>query len=96
MKLMRDLQLWKRPAYPGYPWLSLGVGCQYEMDENRFSPQARVKLSDYMTVKLLPEPMVKVHRSLPLLSTGLVVSMRYECPISSGADPFERGRFMIR
>lgn len=42
--------------------------------------QARARLHKFATLKLLPQPALKLHYELPLLDTGLVASLNYYCP----------------
>mmetsp|Transcript_28684 Transcript_28684/g.80756 ORF Transcript_28684/g.80756 Transcript_28684/m.80756 type:complete len:175 (+) Transcript_28684:232-756(+) len=51
MKLMRDLQLFHREGYA--PWVSLGLGCNYEMDSNSLGLQV-ASLITWPETGLLP------------------------------------------
>lgn len=82
MKLMRDIHLWDK-AVGGAPLFRVGFGCQFELEpnnKNSFTFQARARVSKFATLKLLPQPALKLHYSLPLLDTGLVATMQYYCP----------------
>mmetsp|Transcript_31971 Transcript_31971/g.80762 ORF Transcript_31971/g.80762 Transcript_31971/m.80762 type:complete len:276 (+) Transcript_31971:206-1033(+) len=81
MKLMRDVHMWQRDTGP--PLFRIGLGCQFELEPNNasdFSLQARARLHKFATLKLLPQPALKLHYELPLLDTGLVASLNYYCP----------------
>jgi len=79
---MRDLQFWQRLHGP--PLLRIGAGFQYDMDENAPSLQARVRISDFATLRLLPQPVAKLRKSVPVPGTGLVLSVHYTCPLVPG------------
>lgn len=72
-------------------------------DGNRmlFFSKARIRIGDMLTIKGLPEPVVKISRSLPVQIAGLQAHLRYEVPIPALMDSIDAlykppARFLLR
>jgi hypothetical protein len=79
------------------PLVSLGLGGALELDRGGLTPAMRIRFQDWLTVKFLPQPVLKLQKSLRLPNSPLSLRMRYECPLEALDDPFRPpARFMFR
>lgn len=79
------------------PMLSLGAGASLDMDQGGFVPHARLKVQDWLTIKLLPAPVLKLQKSFRLPNSALSLRLRYEVPLDS-IENFARppARLLVR
>lgn len=79
------------------PMLSLGVGASLDMDQGGFVPHVRLKVQDWLTVKVLPAPVLKLQKSLRLPNSALSLRLRYEVPLD-GLEDWNRppARLLVR
>lgn len=79
------------------PMVSLGAGASLDLDEGGFVPHVRLRVQDWLTIKLLPAQIVKLQKSFRLPNSSLSLRLRYEVPLDSIAD-FTRppARLLVR
>lgn len=79
------------------PLVSFGIGATFEMDSTELQPAMRVRFQDWLTLKLMPVPLLKLQKSFPVPNTALSLRLRYECPLEAIED-FARppARLMVR
>ncbi|DBB09333.1 TPA: hypothetical protein ACH3X3_007912 [Trebouxia sp. C0006] len=63
------------------PLFNFGIGASFELDRAAMQPICRVKIKDFLSIKLLPRPMLKLHKRFPLGNTGLALRVVYDCPL---------------
>lgn len=82
---------WKRgsilpPVGTRQPLMSLGIGGSFEMDTLRLEPALRFRFQDWLTIKLMPAPVLKLQKSLRLPNSPLSLRLRYEVPLNTIED----------
>jgi hypothetical protein len=79
------------------PWLSLGIGGSFELDSVSMIPAMRVRVQDWLTLKILPQPVLKLQKSLRLPNSALSLRLRYEVPLEAIEDPLRPpARLLVR
>ncbi|KAL6767852.1 hypothetical protein ACKKBF_B36870 [Auxenochlorella protothecoides x Auxenochlorella symbiontica] len=63
------------------PCFDLGVGAQLEFDTAAVQAKARIKFQDWLSLKALPEPAIKLQKRFALGESGAGVRVSYECPL---------------
>ncbi|GBF90334.1 hypothetical protein Rsub_02440 [Raphidocelis subcapitata] len=77
LKVMRCLQF-KAPNKR--PLMDLGVGVGLDLDRQSLHGVARLKIADVVSIKMSPQPTVKLSAMWGLPGTGMALRFRYECP----------------
>lgn len=92
-----------RHVYPfgvpesGVPLVDVGVGMNLDMDRSDFSAVARVKLRDFVSLRVLPKPMIKLGLLQRLPGSSMALKLRYECPLYNMGDFWRPpARLMLR
>jgi hypothetical protein len=81
LKVTRHMCFFQDPEGLAKPWLDLGLGFNLDMDRQELQPVARLKLKDVLSLKVAPEPLVKLAHSMRLPGVGMVVKLLYELPL---------------
>lgn len=75
----------------------IGVGMSFEMDTSSVHPVARIKLMDLCSIKLVPQPVLKLQKTWDLKLHGLALRAVYEVPVDSIDTPWAPpARVMLR
>lgn len=100
-KIVRHLDVGPLVSQPDDPFprrmFDIGVGVSFEMDTSRVNAVARVKLLDLCSVKLVPQPVLKLQKTWDLQLKGLALRAVYEVPMDSMDTPWAPpARIMLR
>ena len=68
------------------PVFDIGAGLNFELDTAHLQPSLRLKYKDFISLKVLPEPAIKLQKRIPLGESGMGIRVRYECPLDSMAQ----------
>ncbi|KIZ03416.1 hypothetical protein MNEG_4545 [Monoraphidium neglectum] len=80
LKVMRCVHL-KNPEQRR-PLVDFGVGLSVDLDRQALQGVCRLKFSDLLSIKLAPQPALKLAASWGLANTGMALRLRYECPLN--------------
>lgn len=61
----------------------IGAGLTFELDTAALRPVLRMKVAGVASLKLFPEPTLKISKSLRLGTTDFSIRLAYECPLES-------------
>jgi len=82
---------------PDKPWFDFGAGVNLEFDEGQLHPTVRLKVKDFFSVKLFPEPMFKIQKRIRLGPSTMGVRVNYELPLVNAENLWAPpARLMIR
>ncbi|GMH43466.1 hypothetical protein BSKO_11388 [Bryopsis sp. KO-2023] len=88
VRILRRLQFFKSNDFePGM--LDVGLGMRLGIGDMKLQPVARVRLGNLVTIKALPEPVIKLSQVLPFHFQGMQAHLRYEVPISAVMGNYE-------
>lgn len=65
------------------PSLDVGAGFAFDFDTAELRPQARLKMRDVASIKLLPQPALRFQKRLQMGTSGFAVRLTYECPLQN-------------
>ncbi|GAB4817774.1 hypothetical protein N2152v2_004820 [Parachlorella kessleri] len=91
LKVMRHVQLGQlftgvtgTGASKVYPAVDIGAGLNFELDTAELKPQARIKVLDFLSLRALPRPSIKLSKRLVVSEArGWAVRLSYECPVDN-------------
>lgn len=63
------------------PQVDIGAGASFEFDTAELIPIVRVKYRNLASLKLLPQPTLKLLKRIQIGSSGFGVRVSYECPL---------------
>ncbi|WIA08490.1 hypothetical protein OEZ85_007925 [Tetradesmus obliquus] len=96
LKVMRCVQL-KAPDSKR-PLLDFGLGVGVDLDRQELHGVARLKVADLVSLKLLPQPLLKLGGAWPLPGTsGMALRLKYEVPLMHLGEFWQPpARLMVR
>eukprot|EP00879_Flechtneria_rotunda_P023750 GHRR01025143.1.p1 GENE.GHRR01025143.1~~GHRR01025143.1.p1 ORF type:complete len:204 (+),score=48.63 GHRR01025143.1:120-731(+) len=61
--------------------LDFGIGVGVDLDRQEVHGVARLKVADLLSIKLLPQPLLKLGGAWSLPGTGMALRLKYEAPL---------------
>lgn len=61
----------------------VGLGLEFDMDSTRLKPRMQLKFCNLAAIRLLPSPVLRLHKTLDLGFSGLAVRLEYDCPLGN-------------